>query len=61
VRMVRDEIIRIARRLTSTGLPETIMVEVAAWSKFFPETEEPEACPVARLAGMSLSTEERGS
>lgn len=56
-RMVRDELIRIARRLIATGLPETINVEVATWSKFFPETEEPESAPVAMLAGMALSTE----
>ena len=57
-RMVRDELIRIARRLIATGLPETINVEVATWSKFFPETEEPESAPVAMLAGMRLSTED---
>jgi hypothetical protein len=55
--MVHDELIRIARRLIATGMPETINVEVAAWSKFFPETPEPELCPVATLAAMPLSTE----
>ncbi|MDH3260673.1 MAG: ATP-binding protein [Acidimicrobiia bacterium] len=57
VRMVRDELIRIARQLIATGLPETITAEVAAWSKFFPETEEPESASVSTLAGMPLSTE----
>jgi hypothetical protein len=56
-RMVHDEFIRIARRLIATGMPETINVEVAAWPKFFPETPEPELCPVATLAAMPLSTE----
>ena len=57
VRMVHDELIRIARRLISTGMPETVNVEVAAWSKFFPETAEPETCPLAALAALPLSTE----
>jgi hypothetical protein len=57
VRMVRDELIRIARRLVATGMPEATDVQVAAWSKFFPDTEEPEACSVVELAGLGLSTE----
>ena len=57
VRRVRDELIRVARRLIGTGLPETVPVEVAAWSKFFPNTDEPEPFPVATLAGMRLSSE----
>lgn len=57
VRMVHDELVRVARRLIGTGLPETITVEVAAWSKFFADTEEPDPFPVAALAGMQLSTE----
>ncbi len=56
-RMVHDELIRIARRLIATGMPETVNVEVATWSKFFPDTEEPQACPLATLAGLPLSTE----
>jgi hypothetical protein len=57
IRMVHDELIQVARHLIATGLPETINVEVATWSKFFPEIPEPELCQVAMLAGMSLSTE----
>ena len=57
VRMVHDELIRIARRLVATGMPEATDVQVAAWSKFFPDTEEPEAGSVAELAGLNLSTE----
>ena len=57
LRMVRDELIRVARHLIATGMPETINVEVAAWSKFFRETEEPEPFPIATLAGMHLSAE----
>ncbi|MGZ8784086.1 MAG: ATP-binding protein [Acidimicrobiia bacterium] len=57
IRMMHDELIQVARQLIATGLPETINVEVATWSKFFPEIPEPELCPVAMLAGMSLSTE----
>lgn len=57
VRMVHDELILIARRLIATGLPETINVGVAAWSKFFPETLEHETSSVAELAAMNLSTE----
>jgi len=57
VRMVHDELIRVARLLIDTGLPETVVAEVAAWSKFFPDTEEPEDGPVATLAGMLLSNE----
>ena len=56
-RMVHDELIRIARRLIATGMPETVNYEVATWSKFFPDTEEPQACPLATLAGLPLSTE----
>ena len=57
VRMVHDELIRIARRLIATGMPENINLEVATWSKFFPTIEEPESCPVSELAAMQLSTE----
>jgi hypothetical protein len=56
--MVHDELVRVARRLIGTGLPETIAVEVAAWSKFFADTEEPDPFPVAALAGMQLSSED---
>lgn len=56
--MVHDELIRIARRLIATGLPETTTVSVAAWSRFFPEVDEPKDHPVTILAGMRLSTEE---
>ena len=57
IRMVHDELIRVARRLIATGMPETIAVEVAAFAKFFDGAAEPDPFPVATLAGMKLSTE----
>lgn len=57
VRMVRDELIRVARRLIETGLPEAIDVQVAAISKFLPEVANQEPFPVSILAGQRLSSE----
>lgn len=57
VRMVHDELIRIARRLIETGLPGTITVQVANLSKFLPEVTNPEPFPVSVVARQKLSSE----
>jgi hypothetical protein len=55
--MVRDELIRIARRLIGTGLPKTILVQVASLERFVPEITEEEPFALSVLAEASLSTE----
>jgi signal transduction histidine kinase len=55
VRMVHDELIRVARRLIGTGLPATLEVQVAGLGKFVPELTEPEPLSLAVLAGQTLA------
>jgi hypothetical protein len=57
VRMVHDELVRIARRLVGTGLPETFEVQVASLERFVPELNESEPFALGVLAGCPLSTE----
>jgi signal transduction histidine kinase len=60
VRMVRDEYIRIARKLIETGLSADITVELSGLQKFFPgraDLEEAEPFPLRILAEQRLSTE----
>jgi signal transduction histidine kinase len=57
VEMVHDELIRIARRLIGTGLPETFEVQVASLERFVPELAGSEPFALDVLAGVGLSTE----
>jgi len=57
VQMVHDELIRIARRLIGTGLPEALEVQVASIQRFLPELAEAEPFAIEVLAGAKLSTE----
>jgi hypothetical protein len=57
VRMVHDELIRIARRLIGTGLPETLEVQLASLERFMPELTGSEPFALEVLAGVDLATE----
>jgi hypothetical protein len=57
VRMVHDELIRIARRLIGTGLPGAFEVQVASLQRFIPELVEQEPFALEVLAGVDLSSE----
>ena len=62
VQMVRDEYIRVARKLISTGLSPEICVELTGLNKFFPEQVEfpnSEPFPLKLLARQPLTTEKR--
>ena len=59
-RMVRDECIRIARKLIATGLDQNIPVHLASASRFFtnpPEMLGTEPFPLDLIARQTLSTE----
>jgi hypothetical protein len=63
IQMVRDEYIRIARKLIATGMPPGIGVLVDSLNKFFPdEGDLAESEPIALdyLAKQALTTETDG-
>jgi hypothetical protein len=63
VQMVRDEYIRIARKLIDTGFPPETGVELTGLPKFFPDQEElsdSEPFPLRLLAAQPLESERRG-
>jgi len=60
VRMVHDEYIRVARKLTKTGFPEAIGVQLTDLQKFFPkagELDDDHPFPLEILAQQPLSSE----
>jgi len=64
LQMVRDEYVRIARKLIDTGFPPETSVELTGLRKFFPDRKElsdSEPFPLRLLADQSLSTETPGS
>ena len=59
--MIRDEYIRIARKLIETGFPPETGMELTGLPKFFPGQEEmsdDEPFPLSLLADQALSTED---
>jgi hypothetical protein len=63
IEMVRDEYVRIARKLVETGMPPQIGVLVDSLKKFFPENGdlvESEPIPLELLAKQALTTEKNG-
>ncbi|MGD8414709.1 MAG: ATP-binding protein [Candidatus Latescibacterota bacterium] len=61
--MIHDEYIRIARKLTDTGLPADLEVRVTDLKKFFPNQEDllkADPFPITLLAGQKLNAEEKG-